>query len=321
MINIVRKIFPSLMSSLNISRSYFYDTIRFIKYNTNNSPLTSEPKSLALLVRATHGLEKAFSLPKMKSTFGSENAKYLMSMMEHCLKVSGDGEQLRDAAKVMANYLDYHATQEGFESLKNRFDTFLSEINIDLNKSSCFKVYDPIVTFDIEAYTNFILSRHSIRNFKEQIIPINRVYDILELARHTPSACNRQPWKVRLFQSMEDIEEVLTIQNGNRGFSSSIHNLILITGDLSNFSSKERNQAYIDGGLYSMALINAIHAHGLASCALNMSYQSTEERKMRSVLKLQGNEVPIMMLAFGYPSDGANYCSSTKRSVKDILLN
>src|SRR3546814_1994141 len=71
---------------------------------------------------------------------------------------------------------------------------------------------------------------------------------------------------------LEIIDRALSLQNGNRGFGHEIPCLLILCTDLSAFDTAgERYQHWIDGGMFSMSLVWALHALGYSSCCLNWS--------------------------------------------------
>src|SRR3546814_20513526 len=90
--------------------------------------------------------------------------------------------------------------------------------------------------------------------------------EAVELALHSPSVCNRQASYVYCLQSREIIDRALSLQNGNRGFGHEIPCLLILCTDLSAFDTAgERYQHWIDGGMFSMSLVWALHALGYSS--------------------------------------------------------
>src|SRR5690606_8509042 len=119
-------------------------------------------------------------------------------------------------------------------------------------------------------YDYFVKSRHSVRNLTNRPVLREVLNKAIEQARWTPSVCNRQSWRVHVFESKQDKKVALSFQNGNDGFGDCADKILLITCDLRCFfTSRERNQCFIDGGMFSMSLIYALHAAGVCSCALN----------------------------------------------------
>ncbi len=322
MINLIRRLFPSLPSSINIAKSYFYDAIRFMKFNTNNRHRQSKRKHQAILVRATHGLEKAFSLPEMKSIFGVNQAGFLIGELRAYMERFGVDDSVREAFSVLDSYFSYHSLVDD-PQVVNLVQTYaemkIIEYSSDLNDGCYCECERGDTYIKKDNFSAFFMSRYSVRKFDGLSVSKDLFVEAASVAGKTPSACNRQPWKVRVFTNKDRIREVLKIQNGNRGFSDSICNLAVVSGYLSYFSSKERNQVFIDCGMYSMSLILSLHSMGISTCPLNLSYQAKEERVVSKVLGFDEDEVPIMMIAFGEAASDAKCAKSMRRSVSEFV--
>jgi nitroreductase len=165
------------------------------------------------------------------------------------------------------------------------------------------KTEDQIKKMD---YADFIRSRHSMRHFSNAPIEKEKLERVAKLAQHTPSACNRQGWQMRIIINKDLIKEVLKYQNGNEGFGHQFTGLILITGDVrcSNHD-RELFQVYIDSGMYAQSVLNALHYEHIASCPLSASLTSSQEEKVRDILNIEDAEVLVMFIGIGnYPDDG-----------------
>lgn len=91
------------------------------------------------------------------------------------------------------------------------------------------------------------------------------------MAQQTPSACNRQGWKTHIFQG-ENSHKLIEWQGGCHGFEDQVNTSILVTTDLRAFLFYEVHQAYVDGGLYAMNLINALHSLGIGTIPLSVAF-------------------------------------------------
>ena len=89
-----------------------------------------------------------------------------------------------------------------------------------------------------------------MRNIQNKRVLDKDLKNILENSRHTPSVCNRRDG-VRIFMTIK--HKKLKYQNGNRGFGHNFKTVILVTGDNTSFNHIERNQMFVDGGLFSMS--------------------------------------------------------------------
>ena len=94
-----------------------------------------------------------------------------------------------------------------------------------------------------------------------------------------------------------------------------------VTPDQLSFDGfKERNQAYIDGGLFSMSLMYALH-HQELGC-VPMCWLATNERDdaFRAEAGIQDNEVIMMLLGVGVPVAEFSAPASQRRLVEDFTF-
>src|SRR5690606_2840615 len=122
------------------------------------------------------------------------------------------------------------------------------------------------------------------------------IRDIVDIAKSAPSVCNRQGWKAHCYSDKLKIKELLSYQNGNAGFTDVIDKLLIVTADAKAFTNYESNQIFIDGGLFSMNILLAIHAAGLGACPLNTCYPYFIEKKVKLASEIPDNERLIMMI-------------------------
>lgn len=87
---------------------------------------------------------------------------------------------------------------------------------------------------------------------------------------------------------------------GNTGFDGEVQNYIVVTSDMSAFYDPfERNQVYVDGGIFTMALVEALHYYGIASCILqNGEYKETlSSKKSAKIYQIMRKLFCLLQLA------------------------
>jgi nitroreductase len=167
----------------------------------------------------------------------------------------------------------------------------------------------------------FFSGRHSVRHFAPTAVDPDLVNRALELAIHSPSVCNRQPWRVRLYTGCE-ISRILKHQNGNTGFADNIPLLALISVEIGYFCGPgERNQAWIEGGIFSSSLVWALHSVRLESCMLNLSIANKAGDALRRDSGMPSSEIPIMMIAIGHGAHGHRVARSRRRTLDEVIVN
>ena len=140
------------------------------------------------------------------------------------------------------------------------------------------------------------------------------------MAQKTPSVCNRQSSKVYLFHNKDDVNKVLSYQNGCASFAKSVQAVYIVTSNLESFiSTDERNQCWIDGGLFAMSLLYALHSLGIGSCCLNWCATKKSDDLLHSAAGISKSEVVIMLIACGnYPND-LRVARSVRRPLDEVL--
>jgi nitroreductase len=170
----------------------------------------------------------------------------------------------------------------------------------------------------------FFASRRSVRDFDERrLVDRQTVEAAVRLGAHTPSVCNRQAARVHAFYGADQAQRILRHQNGNSGFRPQVQTVLIVTVERGLFAGAgERNQRWIDGGLFAMTLVWALHGLGVSSCMLNWSMTNAKTDALRQAAAVPASEDVICMIAVGYqPKEGVRVARSERRPVDQILTN
>jgi nitroreductase len=322
MIKLIKKILPSYFISFIkyiypyfkrkkaryiFKKMYKLDMLRYLKYSRTLSNDTSD-KMLGAIVLQYHVLEKGLTMPETRPGFGNDR---VIALCKSCLiyieKYGNDDKQLKHAIGVLLEYEDYHLSinyklnDEVLAMLRQ-----LKNLNTEgLKKTSQIKKTKVEYFNDVNSsFDKFSNSRASVRNYTKENISLEQIQSALELARNTPSACNRQTWRTYIYTDKIKIGKILEAQGGNRGFGHLTNKLIIVTGELGVFCyTNERNQVFIDGGMYAMNLLYALHYNEIAACIMNCSFDYNKELEIKEMADIRNSEVLIAMVACGIPPD------------------
>lgn len=271
-----------------------------------------------LLIFHTHALEKGLSHPNFRSNFGKNALRGLRSNLTEFNKRSLNKADFayQNAISVLKFYKDKH-NQKNIET--PFFDSLfkLDEFEDGL-KIAGAEVHEKKETQNMN-FAEFSNYRTTQREFSSLPVEVNEVKSAIKLAMKTPSVCNRQPWNVYMTKNESKISKLLQIQKGFKGYGLPPV-LSLITVDRQAFiGSYERNEAYIDGGLFLMNFDFALTYTGLASCILNTMLPIEKQNKIRDILNIPYSDVLIAFVAIGHPKSELLTAKSSRKPTKDIL--
>lgn len=283
-----------------------HDSERFIA----NSCLLDEDGEAKLQSRIAlryHIIEKGLTMPHMRLGFGQENIRILIALCERYANLYDcSHETLLHGVSVLQEYLNVHKESsfdidddivDGIEQLSQKVKVAPSSQAVT-DRAMYFR--DAKAAFE-----QFAWSRHSVRNFAtEEGVAIEDIKKAIALAQSAPSACNKQPSRVHIIANRRLIDEILSIQKGNRGFGSGADKLLLLTVDLSCYAGiRERNLCYIDSGIYAMNLLYALHYHEIAACPLNWCDTIEDDTKIRQLVPLLPSETITLVVLCGKPAE------------------
>ncbi|MGK0385880.1 MAG: nitroreductase [Patiriisocius sp.] len=325
--NIIYKFIRALVRYIRLGKSYFYDMNQYSRYSMLADNM-SEKKLISKIILDTHVIEKGLTMPEVKLGFGQARLRVLMDNVFRFISGFSDSEsQVLHAVSVIKEYFVFH------ENEKYTFDNELKvmfEKLLELEKISILKVVsrnqrniirDNYFSHSKSPFKKFSDSRCSIRNFSNEFVSKEKVYDALDLCRNAPSACNRQSVKVHVYRGKSKIRKILEVQGGNRGFGHLSSLLIIVTYESSAyFGETERNSGYVDGGMYCMNILYSLHANEIGACILNAANDPEKDIKMRNVSKVPDSECFVAMIAGGVPPENFKIARSFRYPLKDILV-
>jgi nitroreductase len=307
--------------------NYLYDFWRYSRFSSSVFRGNSEEKMRALITIHYHSIEKGLSLRNPRPSFGSNAIKELIYYLDLYLKNYGPASHLSVPLNVLRCYVDYNHShgvdnselEERVAKLEQIYQNALGSLPLGggVRKLTREEVMDAIR--DVSA--NFFLKRYSIRQFTDEDVSMELIEEAVRRAQKTPAVCNRQSCRVRVVSGKDKVKQILDIQKGARGFGNLTNKVLVITSDLCNFTSVgERYQSYIDGGLFSMSLIYALHSLGLGSCCLNWSMGCMRDIELKRFLKMSQSETIIMLLAVGMLPEELMVAESCRKPLAEVLV-
>ena len=161
-----------------------------------------------------------------------------------------------------------------------------------------------------EAIMETIMTRRSIRDYKEEPVCREAMAEILQCGIYAPSALNLQPWAIRVVDNKEFIDGVTAIavaqnpklaeQPNFRNFFRNAPTVAFIACPVESYSGE------FDCGLLSENMMLAAWSKGIGSCCLGSAVpvmNSPEAQPYLERLQLPADYKLQVAIAFGYPAD------------------
>lgn len=300
---------------------YNYDSFRFFKHSNVYTKFENKDKLTSIIIAEYHVIEKGLVMPEMKLGFGSV---VLSSLITHCNQYyneyKNDDEQLINAISIISEYKEIHIKNNFIlkSSLIVKINNLISIVG-DFDNKRQIEISNKDYFKDIDSsFDKFSISRHSLRDFSGSI-DIKSIKNAIALAQNAPSACNRQPSRVYIVQDRQVIKGVLELQHGNRGFGYLADKLIILTAELSGYLSLgERNDVYVNGGIYAMNLLYGLHHNRIGACTLNWCSLPSEDLQLRNLCCIKDSETVILIIACGGVPDRFKIANSYRSSHLNI---
>lgn len=299
----LRTVLKVVRNSPEALSDYIYDSSRYLRYSSTFY-YPERANRLSRITAMYHSVERGLALPEPRPGFGAENMMLLVEAIEEYVRRFGLDENLRPAVGSMDAYLRFHERVGCEPPNRPRIEEVvesLSAIREGPQDGGTVAVKrEQILRVTAGVTEDFFRRRHSVRQFTAEEVAAEDIDAAIAIAQKTPAVCNRQECRVHVVHDRKIMDEMLELQE-TRGFNRQINKLLLVTNTLSAFyGMNERNQCWIDGGLFAMSLVYGLHSRGLGTCFLNWSKSSPRDKAMRRLLNLSPQEVIIVLVAVGH---------------------
>ena len=327
--NIIKKITPNFLLKKIQWWHLKYESLdqqkRFYNAIINNGDNDIE-QCIARVTFYSHQIEKGLSHSNFRFGFGKTALTNLSLALEELKRSESDYSKCAAYQSAIAALQEYRSKHENANyCINDIIELFPSDIwsdastSISANGGSvCVKASEKSENGTLP-FESLFLNRRSIREFSDVPLTEAEIKHVVDVAMKAPSVCNRQPVRVYAITNESIIKKLLKLQGGFNGYKFP-PTLFLITADNKAFLSiSEHNEGFVDGGLFSMALLLALEANKIAACPLNTMFSKQIDQQTRNIIGIPRNEFLIMYIAAGHFPDETYTCISRRYPVQDIL--
>ena len=165
----------------------------------------------------------------------------------------------------------------------------------------------------ILGFIELVKMRKSIRKYKPDSIPEEKLKYVIEAARLAPSWKNSQPWRF-IVVTKEEIKKKIT----TRDWAAEAPIIIVGVADPTISGTRENKQYYlVDMGIAMEHMMLAATELGLGTCWI----VSTNWSGISSAIELEENSElePISLIALGYPTEDS-LPQRNRKPIQDIAF-
>ena len=313
-----------LMLLIRLAKNFWYDYGRFAKASFMVGPRKRENRR-AMIHILYHSIEHGLSLSAPQVGFGREKIKRLLQETKSYITDFGIDMSAASALKTVEAWALYSKKAgddiSSVEQTLNEMDLTNSFRELLVSGGTEEVHFSELRKVSAVDFASFMQSRHSVRQFSDRLVAKEEIEFAIVIAQQAPSVCNRQTCRVYAFTEEKDKARVLSFQSGNRGFGSEIGAVLIVTSNMEHLNLVgERNQHWVDGGLFAMTLSLAFHGAEMGACMLNWSVTRDVDKAMRACVGIPENEAVITMMGVGHLKDVFEVPCSQRKPV-DIVLS
>lgn len=314
------------INSINLYSNFSGDLILFKKYSLLFRNNNFENKEADIILNY-HSIEKGMLFKNMKKGFAEYRIRNLHKILSNPDIIQNvNKSQVKVGYQIICRYYELHQdsnydindfyTKEQYEFYKS---ILAKNYHEDFNGIIEWSKKD-FLNKNKEDFYQFAHSRKSVRDFSGDKIDLELIQNVVELANTSPSVCNRQASNVYLIEDKVKIDEILKIQAGFTGYSDNVSQLLVVTNDRKYYYTVgERYQFYIDGGLYLMNLLYALHYYGIGNCPANWGKTKNEDRSIRKIIDIPISEQIICLVPIGVLKEKFRTTLSVRRDFNENL--
>lgn len=323
--NVAKRVIPKKVKVMvKLSKVFWYDFARFTRNSNIYQRFDTENKLKGKLNIFYHVVEKGLTMPDTRLGFGSGVVMELISMVNMYINKGYNLKSLEfvHSVNVLKEYVEFHHHRDfrldsdivkKIDEIVNRIDGYTTSKQLEFDRDVYF-------AYSESSFDKFSLSRYSCRNYTAEEIPLEIVQKCIRLALKSPTSCNRQVNRIYVVRDPAVKEKVLKLQYGNRGFGHLASTVFVVTADISVFQGpSDRNESYINTGMFAMSLMYALHRYRIGACPLNWSVYPEKDLQLRKVLGIPGHERVGLVISAGYLPDKVRIASSPRLDISEVI--
>lgn len=268
------------------------------------------------ILQTAHRLEKGLCIATPKPMWGWDKARVLAKAL---CREKTDNFAKETGSAVLHAYLkqkEIVGNEDGrmLDSFEKEFEELLSQGYCEEKGGSILLSKDDLMC-DVASIERLFYIRHSIRDFDDTEVPIEKIIKAVEIANRCPSACNRQPTKVYVVSK--------NVWNNNTNDMNQVYNAkqhLIITVERQAFSLDEINDWIVSASVFAGYLSLSLTALGIGSCIIKKGLLNDNSyKKLKRYCCIPQSEKIILEIAIGNYKENIKVPVSNRKPIDQIL--
>jgi nitroreductase len=159
---------------------------------------------------------------------------------------------------------------------------------------------------------SFLRSLRAVRSFRSEPVPQEVLDNLLEVARWSGSAGNRQPWEIVVIRDRDTLRSLASVEGYARHLTGAPLGIVLV------MAGERAEQETYDEGRLAERIMLAAHAHGVGS---SIGWVVGPGRDAaRELLRIPKEKVVRTAISLGYPDEEARRSrGQARKSLGEIV--
>lgn len=149
-----------------------------------------------------------------------------------------------------------------------------------------------------------IITRTSIRKFKQQPVEDTKIETLLRAGMAAPTSGNMQPWHFVVLKDKKDIEKYAESNKYHAEDIKKTPLFIFVCADTTRMAKGQGKELWVqDLSAVSENILLAAHAMGLGACWTTIYPIQKKVNGISKTFNLPGNLIPLNGIIIGYPDE------------------
>jgi len=300
-------------------RSVYHGVMQHAQMNINDT----DDAGLFAFRRNIHRIEKGLTMRPRKSVYAEsyilEVVDYFSMLASQKKKDKSHNSLIFWSRDVLDRYFDSCSKDDVINEARSRYERYRGNLGEKEYLRVPFKQKKRKFIVKYDDFMSLVLNRKSVRWYLQKPVPAELLDKAILAGLQSPSACNRQPFEIRVFDKPYLVRRIASIGGGVKGIYENFPCLMLFVGKLRAFQSeRDRHLIYIDASLAAMSIVYALETLGLSSCLINWPEVHEYEKRLYETLSLSPDERVVLMMSVGYPDPDGMVCYSERRHIDEM---